>query len=133
MNKLRLLREYFYLGVTMKAYKKIYDLGSREAPVLYIFGKLHIGEKIDTHTTLLNKILGLDLQFSTEDEALDINWNDKNITRFSDFEKEVLFGNLFEKTIYWEYFSDKKLLEKVKKNERAYRHKLLKYVRIRNF
>lgn len=118
MNKLRLLREYFYLGVTMKAYKKIYDLGSREAPVLYIFGKLHIGEKIDTHTTLLNKILGLDLQFSTEDEALDINWNDKNITRFSDFEKEVLFGNLFEK---------------VKKNERAYRHKLLKYVRIRNF
>ena len=47
----------------MKIYKKFFDIGFRDAPVLFVLGKLHIGSYIDTHTTLLNKILGLDLEF----------------------------------------------------------------------
>lgn len=111
----------------MKTYKKFFDIGFREAPVIFALGKLHIGTDIDTHTTLLNKVLGLDLKFETEKEALDINHNSKEITRFDDIEGQVLFGNLSQGTIYWEHFNDKKLLNKVKKLESKYRHKILSY------
>lgn len=108
-----------------KAYKKIYDIGTREAPVLFVFGKLYIGNEIDTHTTLLNKVLGLELQFTTEDEALDINWNSKGITRFDDLDdSKILFGHLISKTIYWEDFSDKKLIKYAMNKNREYRHRL---------
>ena len=109
----------------MKTYKKFFDIGFRDAPVLFVLGKLHIGSYIETHTTLLNKILGLDLEFETEKERLDINRNSKNITRFKDIEGQVLFGNLAQGTIYWEHFSNKKLLKKVEKLEPNYRHKIL--------
>ena len=111
----------------MKIYKKFFDIGFRDAPVLFVLGKLHIGSYIDTHTTLLNKILGLDLEFETEKESLDINRNSKEIVRFEDIEGQVLFGNLAEGTIYWEHFNNKKLLNKVEKLEPKYRHKILSY------
>lgn len=99
----------------MKIYKKFFDIGFRDAPVLFVLGKLHIGSYIDTYTTLLNKILGLDLEFKTEKESLDINRNSKNITRFEGIEGAILFGNLAQGTIYWEHFNDKKLLNKIEK------------------
>lgn len=111
----------------MKTYKKFFDIGFRDGPVIFALGKLHIGTYIDTHTTLLNKVLGLNLEFETEDEALDINHNSKEITRFDDIEGQVLFGNLAQGTIYWERFNDKKLLNKVEKLETRYRHKILSY------
>lgn len=111
----------------MKTYKKFFDIGFRDAPVLFALGKLHIGSYIDTHTTLLNKVLGLNLEFETEKESLDINRNSKEIIRFEDIEGQCLFGNLAQGTIYWEYFSDKKLLNKVEKLEPNYRHKILLY------
>lgn len=115
-----------------KAYKKIYDIGTREAPVLFVFGKLYIGNKIDTHTTLLNKILGLELRFETEDEALDINWNSKGITRFDDLDdRKILFGHLISKTIYWEDFSDKKLIKYAMNKNREYKHRLNNIDRVR--
>ena len=111
----------------MKTYKKFFDIGFRDGPVLFALGKLHIGSYIDTHTTLLNKILGLDLEFETVEESLDINKNSKNITRFEDIEGEILFGNLAQGTIYWEHFNDKKLLNKIEKLESKYRHRILSY------
>ena len=111
----------------MKIYKKFFDIGFRDAPVLFVLGKLHIGSYIDTYTTLLNKILGLDLEFKTEKESLDINRNSKNITRFEDIEGAILFGNLAQGTIYWEHFNDKKLLNKIEKLEPKYRHRILSY------
>lgn len=111
----------------MKTYKKFFDIGLRDGPVIFALGKLHIGTKIDTHTTLLNKVLGLDLEFETEKESLNINRNSKEITRFDDIEGQVLFGNLAQGTIYWENFNDKKLLNKVEKLEASYRHKILSY------
>lgn len=115
-----------------KAYKKTYDIGTREAPVLFVFGKLYIGNEIDTHTTLLNKILGLELQFKTEDEALDINWNSKGITRFDDLDdSKILFGHLVSKTIYWEDFQNKKLIEYAMSKNREYKHRLNNIDRVR--
>ncbi len=112
-----------------KNYKKFYDIGIlREAPVIFFNNFLYIGNKLDTHTLLLNKILGLDLNPKTEEEALKINRGNE-ITKVSEFENEILFGNLFEKTIYWEHFSDKKLLNKVKMNNKDYKHKILNYKR----
>ena len=46
----------------MKTYKKHFDIGFRDGPVLFALGKLYIGSYIDTHTTLLNKVLGLNLE-----------------------------------------------------------------------
>ena len=109
----------------MKTYKKFFDIGFRDGPVLFALGKLYIGSYIDTHTTLLNKVLGLNLEFETVEESLDINRNSKEITRFQDIEGQCLFGNLAQGTIYWEYFSNKKLLKKVEKLEPDYRHKIL--------
>lgn len=111
----------------MKTYKKFFDIGFRDGPVIFALGKLCIGTDIDTHTTLLNKVLDLNLEFETEKEALDINNNSKEITRFDDIEGQILFGNLAQGTIYWEYFKDKKLLNKVEKLENRYRHKILRY------
>jgi len=111
----------------MKTYKKFFDIGFRDSPVLFVLGKLYIGSYIDTHTTLLNKVLGLNLEFETVKESLDINRNSKEITRFQDIEGQCLFGNLAQGTIYWEHFSDKKLLKKVEKLEPNYRHKILWY------
>jgi len=109
----------------MKTYKKYFDIGFRDGPVLFALGKLYIGSYIDTHTTLLNKVLGLNLEFETVEESLNINRNSKEITRFKDIEGQVLFGNLAQGTIYWEHFNDKKLLNKVEKLEPSYRHKIL--------
>ena len=95
----------------MKTYKKHFDIGFRDGPVLFALGKLYIGSYIDTHTTLLNKV--------------DIKRNSKEITRFQDIEGQVLFGNLAQETIYWEHFNDKKLLNKIEKLEPKYRHKIL--------
>lgn len=111
----------------MKTYKKYFDIGFRDAPVLFVLGKLYIGSYIDTHTTLLNKVLGLNLEFETVEESLNINRNSKEITRFKDIEGQVLFGNLAQGTIYWEHFNDKKLLNKVEKWEPNYIHKILMY------
>ena len=111
----------------MKTYKKHFDIGFRDGPVLFVLGKLYIGSYIDTHTTLLNKVLGLNLEFETEKESLDINRNSKNITRFEDIEGAILFGNLAQGTIYWEHFNDKKLLNKIEKLEPKYRHRILSY------
>nr|DAT65355.1 MAG TPA: hypothetical protein [Caudoviricetes sp.] len=111
----------------MKTYKKFFDIGFRDAPVLFVLGKLYIGSYIDTHTTLLNKVLGLNLEFETEKESLDINRNSKEIIRFEDIEGKCLFGNLAQGTIYWEHFRDKKLLNKVEKLEPNNRHKMLWY------
>nr|DAJ35239.1 MAG TPA: hypothetical protein [Caudoviricetes sp.] len=111
----------------MKTYKKFFDIGFRDGPVLFALGKLHIGSYIDTHTTLLNNVLDLNLEFETVKESLDINRNSKEITRFEDIEGKCLFGNLTQGTIYWEHFSDKKLLSKVEKLEPNYRHKILCY------
>ncbi len=58
----------------------------------------------DTHTTLLHK------ELETKD------------TRFGDLDNVVLFGHLIGKTVYWEWFSNKKLLNKVMRNEK-YKHK----------
>lgn len=115
----------------MKTYKKFFDIGFRDAPVLFALGKLHIGSYIDTHTTLLNKVLGLNLEFETVEESLNINRNSKEITRFQDIEGQCLFGNLAQGTIYWEHFSNKKLLKKVEKLEPNYRHKILAEVQKR--
>ena len=109
----------------MKTYKKYFDIGFRDGPVLFALGKLYIGSYIDTHTTLLNKVLGLNLEFETVEESLDINRNSKEIMRFQDIEGQCLFGNLAQGTIYWEHFNDKKLLNKVEKLEPSYRHKIL--------
>lgn len=115
----------------MKTYKKFFDIGFRDGPVLFVLGKLHIGSRIDTHTTLLNKALGLSLDFETEKEALYINHKSKEITRFEDLEGSVLFGNLVQGTIYWEHFSNKKLLKRVEKLEMKYKHKILSYAQKR--
>jgi hypothetical protein len=132
MNKLRLLQKYFlFREVFMKTYKKHFDIGFRDGPVLFVLGKLYIGSYIDTHTTLLNKVLGLNLEFETVEESLDINRNSKEITRFQDIEGQCLFGNLAQGTIYWEHFSNKKLLKKVEKLEPDYRHKILAEVQKR--
>ena len=109
----------------MKTYKKHFDIGFRDGPVLFVLGKLYIGSYIDTHTTLLNKVLGLNLEFETVEESLNINRNSKEITRFKDIEGQVLFRNLAQGTIYWEHFNDKKLLNKVEKLEPNYRHRIL--------
>ena len=111
----------------MKTYKKHFDIGFRDGPVLFVLGKLYIGSYIDTHTTLLNKVLGLNLEFETVEESLNINRNSEEITRFQDIEGQVLFGNLAQGTIYWEHFNDKKLLNKVEKLEPNYIHKILMY------
>ena len=113
----------------MKTYKKHFDIGFRDGPVLFVLGKLYIGSYIDTHTTLLNKVLGLNLEFETVEESLNIN--SEEITRFKDIEGQVLFGNLAQGTIYWEHFNDKKLLNKVEKLEPNYRHKNLAEVQKR--
>ena len=115
----------------MKTYKKHFDIGFRDGPVLFVLGKLYIGSYIDTHTTLLNKVLGLNLEFETVEESLAINRNSKEITRFQDIEGQCLFGNLVQGTIYWEHFSNKKLLKKVEKLEPDYRHKILSEVQKR--
>ena len=115
----------------MKTYKKHFDIGFRDEPVLFVLGKLYIGSYIDTHTTLLNKVLGLNLEFETVEESLNINRNSEEITRFKDIEGQVLFGNLAQGTIYWEHFNDKKLLNKVEKVEPNYRHKILAEVQKR--
>ena len=47
----------------MKTYKKFFDIGFRDGPVLFVLGKLHIGSYIDTHTTLLNKIEKLEPKY----------------------------------------------------------------------
>lgn len=111
----------------MKTYKKHFDIGFRDGPVLFVLDKLYIGSYIDTHTTLLNKVLGLNLEFETVEESWDINRNSKEITRFQDIEGQCLFGNLAQGTIYWEHFSNKKLLKKVEKLEPKYRHRILSY------
>ena len=115
----------------MKTYKKHFDIGFRDGPVLFVLGKLYIGSYIDTHTTLLNKVLGLNLEFETVEESLNINRNSEEITRFKDIEGQVLFGNLAQGIIYWEHFSNKKLLNKVEKLEPNYRHKILAEVQKR--
>ena len=63
----------------MKTYKKHFDIGFRDGPVLFVLGKLYIGSYIDTHTTLLNKVLGLNLEFETVEESLNINRNSKEL------------------------------------------------------
>ena len=49
----------------MKTYKKYFDIGFRDAPVLFALGKLHIGSYIDTHTTFLNNVLVLNIELET--------------------------------------------------------------------
>lgn len=50
MNKLRLLRKYFlFREVFMKTYKKHFDIGFRDGPVLFVLGKLYIGSYIYIH------------------------------------------------------------------------------------
>lgn len=87
-------------------YKKKYDIGYRDAPVIFIQNRLIVGDFYDTHTTLLHK------ELETKD------------TRFDDLDNVVLFGHLVGSKIYWEWFSNKKLLNKATRNGK-YKHKVL--------
>ncbi len=84
-------------------YKKKYDIGYRDAPVIFIQNRLIVGDFYDTHTTLLHK--ELEMESCVLDDIL-------------------LFGHLIGKTIYWEWFSSKKLLNKAMRNK-EYKHKVL--------
>lgn len=115
----------------MKNYKKFFDVGSREAPVLFIFGDLYVGEYIDTHTSLLNKILEIQCDSKTIKDNINLI-KKSEIIKFNEVEKQIMFGHLFEKTIYWEKINDKKLFNKIKNKEQKYKHKILNYKIINN-
>ena len=109
----------------MKNYKKFFDVGSREAPVLFIFGDLYIGEYLDTHTSLLNKILEIQCDSKTIKDNINLI-KKSEIIKFNEIEKQIMFGHLFEK------INNKKLFNKIKNKEQKYKHKILNYKIINN-
>lgn len=91
-----------------------YDIGTRDAPVMFYKGELYIGRKQDTHSTLVQEvILGIDTGIDGLEEYSPKIINEQNLawcrnsllsrTGYDLYEDEnVLFGHYVKGCIYWE-------------------------------
>lgn len=91
-----------------------YDIGTRDAPVMFYKGELYIGRKQDTHSTLVQEIiLGIDIGIDGLEESSPKTVNKQNLawcrnslssrTGYDLYEDEnVLFGHYVNGCIYWE-------------------------------
>lgn len=91
-----------------------YDIGTRDAPVMFYKGELYIGRKQDTHSTLVQEtILGTDTGIDNVKYSEPSVLNRQNIawardslslrTGYDIYDDEnVLFGHYVGGCIYWE-------------------------------